>query len=627
MVKTKFFSFIFATAPDQLPDRKQKALFYTWNVAALLLSSAGICVLSLFLAIGPYLIVIFFDYFRHPLILLLNWLPVLMLQVFFWCLFVRQGPAFFLTALLVLAGSIANYYKLRFRYEPVCFSDLSIAIEGLKVLPQFDMTPNARIIASIIYTILGTAVLLLLARGQIRSARLRLALPVLLLLSVFPLWHFVYSNDHIYDDLAVSNDHILPLWTQQLYISKGFIYPFIHSIGELANVPPDGYDEAVAAQQLAAYESADIPQDRRVNLLVIQMEAFCDLERIGIEGISPEAYAVYHGLEQEGLAGNLVVNVYGGTTIDTERCFLSGSYAMMEYSKNSYSHVRYLTSQGYTAIGNHPYFSGYFSRRGVNTALGLENYRFYDDYFYQIPEPEEGWYPDQLFLPEVLSQYLDYAGQGRPVFSFNVTTQSHATYDDMEYKYDTLYWSGEQASDYSRHVVNNYLGSVHDTQIYLSQVVDALRADSRPVVLLLYGDHKPWMGNNASVLRELEIDISPATQDGFLNYYSTRYLIWANDAAKKTLGDDLTGQGPDVSSGFLMDLLFEKLGWTGSDFMQFERDVREVLPVVTSNGYYYEDGRFTTQLSPAGEDMFRDLQAVTYYVNKSYPFPQAGEDS
>ena len=96
------------------------------------------------------------------------------------------------------------------------------------------------------------------------------------------------------------------------------------------------------------------------------------------------------------------------------------------------------------------------------------------------------------------------------------------------------------------------------------------------VGLFLYADHKPWMGDSAVFYRELGVNLDVTTEEGFRNYYSTWYLFWANDAAKEILGWDFTGRGPDLSPCFLMDHLFQKLGWTGSDYMQAQREVTNV---------------------------------------------------
>ena len=69
-----------------------------YSVVFAVLASGFLCALSLSFAIGVYDWNIFFGYFRHPLIFLLNWIPIILLFGFFYVLTNRQFAAFLLTA-------------------------------------------------------------------------------------------------------------------------------------------------------------------------------------------------------------------------------------------------------------------------------------------------------------------------------------------------------------------------------------------------------------------------------------------------------------------------------------------------------------------------------------------------
>ena len=140
------------------------------------------------------------------------------------------------------------------------------------------------------------------------------------------------------------------------------------------------------------------------------------------------------------------------------------------------------------------------------------------------------------------------------------------------------------------------------------------------MVVVLYGDHNPWLGDSASVYAELGIDLDVHTETGFLQYYSTRYVIWANEAAKAQLGNDFVGEGPRLSSNYLMNEVFNQLGWTGNAYMQLTEDVRQTLSVVTSNGAYVENGVWTEQLSEEGQQALEKLRYAQYDVRKYFTY-------
>lgn len=592
----------------------QRFLFYLWSFLALLVSSGCIAVLSLMLAYGlegaEYGRMIFCNYFQHFSLFLLNWLPIFLFQLLIYGLFGRQWIAYLFSSALFLLASVGHYYKMKFRYEPFTFSDLPFIGAALGVAGRYAIFPfGKRVLLAIAAIPAGTLLMALLVKGRM-GRRPRALLSLAVAVSILPLWRFVYSDEILYYETSVTPPITVMEWQQQFSAMKGFVYPFIHSIRYAVSIP-EGYDKKEAAALLSGYEDAPIPEERKVNLMVFQLESFCDMSALDIDGLSPEVYERYHALENETYNGRLIVNVSGGNTIDTERCFLSGTYYMANYRSSSYSNVRYLRSQGYTAVGSHPNQPRFYSRSGVNTSLGFEDYWFLNEHY----EWTDDWYPDKDLFPEVLRQFRDLTERGEKVFSFNVTIQGHSPYESEKLLYDTVYWPGEGCSDEARYTFNNYLGSVLETQEAMCFLTDSLREDPEPAVLLFYGDHMPGLGD---IYQDLGINIDTATTEGFLNYYSTNYLIWANNAAKEMLGDSFTGKGPDVSVCFLMNLLFDKLGWEGSAFNQFGNEIRKTLPVVTSNGFYYENGTLTKDLSPEGQQRFRDLSFATYYANRNY---------
>lgn len=61
-----------------------------WRTVLFLSSSLLLAAVSLSFAIGVYVWDVYFGYFRHPMIFLLNWLPILVLQLLLLALCGRQ---------------------------------------------------------------------------------------------------------------------------------------------------------------------------------------------------------------------------------------------------------------------------------------------------------------------------------------------------------------------------------------------------------------------------------------------------------------------------------------------------------------------------------------------------------
>ncbi|MCR5137844.1 MAG: LTA synthase family protein [Oscillospiraceae bacterium] len=596
-------------------ERSGPAATYLSIFAVTVFSSAAICCSCLLLGLGMMDISFFYNYFEHPVLFLLNWLPVLIIQTAFLCVFNRQWVSFLCTSVIFIAASVGDFFKLKFRNEPFLFSDLSSVGTALRVANHYDMTPNLRLILAVLLIILGSLFLGFFIHQRM-NLRARGILLFLIALSLYPLWRNVYSNEELYNSGLTGSSQVIPGWTQQQQVSKGFIYQFIYSIKDTYS--GESYNEAEAAVLLESEDTGDsrIPDNKRVNILAFQLEAFCDLTELGISGIRDDVYEGFHQLQKEGISGQQITSVFAGGTVFTERCFLSGNYKMPEYRKPALTYVWFLRNQGYMTTGSHPNHQAFYNRGNVMSYMGFQEYWFTENrYQTQLADLTNPWLCDHILIPEATQDFISKCRDGNSVFSFNVTIQGHSPYSSDQYEYDQQYWNGDSYSAETQYILNNYLGSVKETSDLLLQVSNELRSLDVPTVLMFYGDHKPWLGDGNSVYKELGIDLNVHDAETLLNRFSTPYVIWANPAAQTMLETEFSGSGPLISSGYLMNVLFQALGWEGNSVMRFTDRVLTSLPVINTDGFYYEDGQFTSQLSENGSLLLQQYDNLMYYIS------------
>ena len=612
-MKRFFGCFLFQRRPPAEASNRRRAAFWLWNVLLLTGAVLALGLVSLALAAGSnFGWEIFWDYFAHPALTALNLLPPLVFCALLYGLLGRAWLAYTVTALPVLALSFANYYKLAFRDDPVIAADLALLGEAGKMTENYALFLSTKLTAALALTALSAVLLALFARGKPRWPG-RVAAGVTAVVAAAALIP-VYTSAQVYSRNAAF-EHLNQWASTQQYIARGLLYPFLHSVQDVIPHPPEGYSEKGAEELLSRYGDADIPEDKKVNIVGIMLEAFSDFS--GFEGIEfrHDVYAGLHALEAESYSGTLLTNIFAGGTINTERGFLTGDPSG-EYDPrtDTSSYVWYLRSQGYRASGDHPSFGWFYNRENVNSYLGFERYRYVENYYGQFTD---GWVAnDVIFMPELTASIQEQLRDDAPLFSFSVSYQGHGPYTT-----DQCWWG--EVDDYianyeldseSRYILANYLGSVEDTQDRLLTMVDAFRASGEPIVLVVFGDHKPWLGNGSSVYNALGIDLSQTTDESIYAYWSTPYLIWANDAAEKAIGHDLVGEGPTISPCFLMDVLFEQLGWEGDAYMQAARACREEVPVVQTSGFYLTaDGTLTRELNDGQTELVRQLEQTAYY--------------
>ena len=104
----------------------------------------------------------------------------------------------------------------------------------------------------------------------------------------------------------------------------------------------------------------------------------------------------------------------------------------------------------------------------------------------------------------------------------------------------------------------------------LGRLVDYFSASDEPVVLVFWGDHLPYLGDNQLGYAELGSEVALAGgPDGPLCSYETPYVIWANDAAAETLdwesavADLELPENGELSASFLGAAILELTGRTG----------------------------------------------------------------
>lgn len=612
--------FVFQKKPLESWSTWKKVLF--WVYTGLLYGAAtfGVAVISLAFAASEYGGEMFESYFEFPLLIFLNALPVLLLGALLYFLLGRAWLAFLLQSIVILGGTFVNWFKLSLRNDPLLFADVLLVREAQNMAGQYEIIPTAGMWLSVAGVLAVTVLFFFFLRGKphplVRTGGALAVLIIAFLVSG------KYADDNLYSyDAATDNSELISPWSDtQVYISRGFVYPFLHSITDAIDRPPEGYDEDTAAALMEDYEDAHIPEDKKVNVISVMLEAYNDFGKFEEVNLAYDAYEEYHKLEEEGISGNLVTNIFAGGTVDTERCFLTGYSQLSNFRTDTNAYPWYFRDEGYTVEGSHPCFEWFYNRENINQYLGFENYYFVENYYEQFTGGEVAL--DEVLFPEIIQFYEENKETGKPYFSFNVSYQGHGPYDSEQY-----WWSPKgtfidnsdgKLTNSQQCILENYLGSIWNTNQNLAAFFDYFREEEEPVVIVLFGDHNPWMGDDGEIYDALDINMDLSTQEGFLNYYSTRYLIWANDAAKEVLDNDFSGEGPDIGPYFLMNLLFEECGWEGPAFMQMTDEVMDSVQVVHSSGRYVKDGQVEEQLELEDRDLVADYRNAQYYWRKHF---------
>jgi len=552
----------------------------------------------------------FLSYFQSPKLLILNFLPIFLLFMLVYLISNRLYLGYIVSSGLWVTFSIINKFKLTYRDDPFKFIDILLVRESMDMAQKYPIVFSRNMIIMIIGIITITVMLYFFANYKFEKTRIRIASLIFVILVSYFLFDNTYSDSKVYAELG--DQTLINPWSKtQQYQAKGFVYPFIHSIREAFEKEPEGYDKEEAKEILSSYKYNDIPEDKKVNIISIMLESYSDFSKYENISWKEDPYEYFHKLQAESYHGNLITDVFGGGTVETERSFLTGYHNHPRYYKDTNSFVWYFDEQGYYTEAMHPIYGWFYNRRNVNEYLGFQNFDYYENKYSKI---SEYFFMDYDFFDFIIEGYEK---SNKPYFNFSVTYQNHGPYSDEYKEGNDIIEFKEGYDEKAFNIVNNYLAGIKRTDEAIEKLIEYFREQEEPTVVVLFGDHKPWLGNDDIGYKMLGIDIDMKTPQGMVNYYETPYIIWGNDSAKEVFGDVFKGEGNTISPNFLMPELFNLMGLKGNEYMQYINDLKQSMDVL-NKVYYKENGEYTNKLSKENEELLKEFTNVEFYYSHNF---------
>ncbi|WP_019132083.1 LTA synthase family protein [Peptoniphilus obesi] len=578
-----------------------------------------IVLLSIFLTISSSLISCYGFYdglikniFVEYQIFLLNLLPIIFLVYILRYLFKSLRASFLFMSLLLNIGAYANFVKIVYRQEALKAVDLTILFEAFKMSQKYSLmlnSPNAKILLA---SLIITFIIFFALKDRELSNQKRLGKIAVSTLALIIFTKIFLFSPAIYAKLG-SNLEELNTWIElNSYQAKGFVYPFIYSIKATMPYKYKDYDEKRAEEIYSSYDYQEIPQGKKVSVVVVMLESFKDFYKLQNDNMTftSDPYWYFHDLQKESISGDLLVNSFGGGTFKTEINALTGYKHTPEFNRQVISYPRYLKENGYTNYAFHPNTGIFYNRKNVYKNIAFDEFFELDNTFSEFAE-----YPlmDEQFYDYINQKFNSTLG---PRFFFAVTYQNHGPYpsDHAEYEEPYIEWKDNyNQEDYI--YFNNYLHGIESASNSLKIIVDNLQESPEPTVFLIFGDHSPSMGENYKINKMLGINSDTGSQEGVRNIYQTPYLIWANQEAKNILNNDFKGEGRELEPIFLFSELFRTMGYEANQYNQFLRDFSDDFPVIKETLFKTTEG-FTTDLNYNQKKRLTDFYNVEYYTSK-----------
>ncbi len=538
----------------------------------------------------------------QPLLIVLNAMPVGLLVLLFTALFRNVFFGAALVNLIVCGFSVVNRMKIEIRDEPFFPRDFALLKEVGRIVGDYSLDFPVKVILLILFAAAALILCGLVLRcrpfpvkrlrgwlGSLLGAAGSLGLLAALILTV-------YASNDLYNSFRVSNAYYVP----SVFNELGFPYCFCHQFTTYPVDKPEGYSRAESESWDNAPAASAAGTD--ISVIMVMNEAFSDITDHEAFGYTAENDPLpnLHALRKDPNTvafGRLAAPNFAAGTANMEFDVMTGmqtnalsattSSAFRVVNRDLDSLFRVYGESGYHTAYYHPGDNWFYNRENVLEWMGADETKFLNE----MPdfEAKGRWVTDDYMAGQI-EEAFEAAG-GEPLFLYTTTIQNHMSYTADKYGADYVFPDvplNRSVSEQTETLAKVYAEGARDADAMLGRLRNYFSDTEEPVMLVFFGDHLPYLGDNQLGYRELGFTEDPLWTD--LTSYEVPYLIWVNDAARSRL-QDAEPLSAHLSAAFLGAAVLELTGHSeASPWFSFLNELRREFPVIQKDTAVLPDG-------------------------------------
>ncbi len=486
--------------------------------------------------------------FKSPVMYLFNAM-ILFLFLGAGAMFRRRVLYCSVMSVLLLTLGIVNGILLCFRTTPFAAVDFLLITAALRIIDLYLSPATLILILVAIVAVIVFFVFLGLKVPKYTGKTHAAAVIVTMVIYAFSL--IGLNNLLVFCGIATENFSNLA----DAYRNFGFPYCFANSVINLGMEEPKDYNEETVGEIVEETLNETLPVDptipdedegkgvgetssqgrnpyadeeeeERPNIIFLQLESFFDPYKvIGLE-ISEDPVPYYRELLSEYSSGYLYVPSVGAGTANTEFEIITGMnldffgpgeypYKTILKSTTCESMAYNLGALGYETHAIHNNDGTFYDRHIVFSQLGFDTFTPIE-YMYDVERNANGFAKDEILVEEILKA-LD-SSEGEDLV-YSISVQAHGEYpsERLDNEEPIFIRYPDQSMEYAW---SYFVNEIEDDDRFLRELTAALEERGEPTVLVLYGDHLPYMNLEAGDLT-----------NGVLT--ATQYVIWDNIGLEK----------------------------------------------------------------------------------------------
>ena len=470
-----------------------------------------------------------------------------MIFVTFLLVYIVRRRVFFriiISAFWLTIGCI-NGYMLSVRVTPFNAQDLKVIDDALSMIDKYFTGPQGTMLIIGILAILAWLVSMWRRGGQYQGKIYRIPAIVVCVIA--------FATMGKVTDFAIEKRVVSDYFGNIAfaYEDYGLPYCFTASMFNTGIDKPDERkyeeEEILAITDNGKLLESSTTRQEMPNIILIQLESFFDSDEAEFFETSQDPIPTFHYLMENYSSGYFKVPSVGAGTANTEfevltgmsmRYFGPGEYPYKTYVKKEghaiESVATALKAFGYGAHALHNNGGNFYSRADVFKNMGFDSYTS-EEFMNVLQFTENDWAKDDILTQHILNS-MDSTEQQD--FVFTITVQGHGDYPEEKVLDNPVIQVTGIEDEGQRNAWEYYVNMLYETDLFIADLISELESRGEPTVLILYGDHLPTMGLEASDLKSRYL-------------FNTNYVMWDNIGLKE---EDQT-----LATYQLMAEVFEKL--------------------------------------------------------------------
>lgn len=468
-------------------------------------------------ALGRHSIPLAFSFMIYHIGFFMSNFSIILCTVVF-CLFFKKR--YFVLAIVLLlwaALGVTNAIILTYRNTPLAAVDFSIVKSALDIMNAY--VKPIQVISIICMVAVAVVVIVMVLKFAPRvkpnyaSSSLYMSASVVICIIAMACCYNIYNDPECFANLP------------EAYKNYGFAYCFSSSAVNRGVDKPEDYSEESIGEIVALTNTEAISSVPNVtpNIIYIQLESFFDINNFKNIKYNKNPIPNFTALKEQNSSGYLRIPGLGGGTCNAEFEVLTGmSVGMFGTCEYPYKTITLnhtagsicydLKKLGYSTHAVHNHTGTFYDRHRNYANLGFDTF-IPVEYMHDVERNANNWAKDKILTEQVFKCLNSTEGRD---FVFGVSVQSHGKYP-TEVIDDTQTIVVESGIDDEQYKIGfeYYINQLYDMDIFVGELVSAIRSFSEPTVLVFYGDHLPAM----SISREQLINE---------DLFETEYVVCAN---------------------------------------------------------------------------------------------------